>query len=295
MTAMVVVIGMVVVIRVIVVIIVVVMIRVIVVIIVVVMIRVIVVIIVVIMIRMIVVIIVVVMIRMIVVIIVVVMIRVIIVIVVAVVVMNVNLSIKMFRFTPDHRWTNCSLNRQAATIAEAPFEDATKQPVDGVVSRVALEVRLKTTMPLDRDQGSEVELSCFQLFTTSTMHAMGQRRTHRDQGEQTASQQQKTETNHGRQHGKGNQINQKRKAIDVSLLDGCPALGDLCSSPLVAGTALPFHHSADVDRSRRNSRFTGCHTLRIKRLGRNGQCRAAADPLQTFTGGQGAGKDGFCA
>ena len=89
------------------------------------------------------------------------------------VIINVNLAVKVFCFSPNQSRPNGSFDRKRTAICEAPLKDATKHAIDGVVLGITLKVGVKSTMAFDGDDGREIEFTGFKGFTRSTMGAMG--------------------------------------------------------------------------------------------------------------------------
>ena len=108
-----------------------------------------------------------------VVIMVIVMIMIFVIFVMVVMIIDVNLAVKVFCFSPNQSRPNGSFDRKRAAIAKAPLKDATKHAIDGVVLGITLKVGVKSTMAFDGDDGREVEFTGFKGFTRSTMGAMG--------------------------------------------------------------------------------------------------------------------------
>ena len=77
------------------------------------------------------------------------------------VIIDVDLSVKMFRLTPDKRRSYSSLNRQTGAIAKPPLENATEHAVDGVMLGIPFEVGIKTTMSLEGDHWGEIKFTSF--------------------------------------------------------------------------------------------------------------------------------------
>ena len=75
------------------------------------------------------------------------------------VIIDVDLSVKMFRLTPDKRRSDSSLNRQTGAIAKTPLENATEHPIDGVMLGIPFEVGIKTTMSLESDHWGEIKFT----------------------------------------------------------------------------------------------------------------------------------------
>ena len=67
--------------------------------------------------------------------------------------MNMDLAIKVLRFTPNQRRTDGRLNRKAALVAQAPLQDRSEQTVNGVMPGMAFQVVLQATMTLNREDG----------------------------------------------------------------------------------------------------------------------------------------------
>jgi hypothetical protein len=93
---------------------------------------------------------------------------------VVIMVINMDLAIKVFRFTPNQRWSDRSLNRNAATGLQAPLEDTTKQSIKGVMPWGVVKVRFKPSMGLNCDHRSEFKLTGLRYISTSTMVAVGE-------------------------------------------------------------------------------------------------------------------------
>ena len=89
------------------------------------------------------------------------------------VIINVNLAIKVFCFSPNQSRPNCSFDRKRTAICEAPLKDATKHAIDGVVLGITLKVGVKSTMAFDGDDGREIEFTGLERLSTTTMGAMG--------------------------------------------------------------------------------------------------------------------------
>jgi hypothetical protein len=93
---------------------------------------------------------------------------------VVIMVINMDLAIKVFRFTPNQRWSDRSLNRNAATGLQAPLEDTTKQSIKGVMPWGVVKVRFKPSMGLNCDHRSEFKLTGLRYISPSTMVAVGE-------------------------------------------------------------------------------------------------------------------------
>ena len=89
------------------------------------------------------------------------------------VIINVNLAVKVFCFSPNQSRPNCSFDRKRTAICEAPLKDATKHAIDGVVLGITLKVGVKSTMAFDGDDGREIEFTGLERLSTTTMGAMG--------------------------------------------------------------------------------------------------------------------------
>ena len=89
------------------------------------------------------------------------------------VIINVNLAIKVFCFSPNQSRPNGSFDRKRTAICEAPLKDATKHAIDGVVLGITLKVGVKSTMAFDGDDGREIEFTGLERLSTTTMGAMG--------------------------------------------------------------------------------------------------------------------------
>ena len=89
-------------------------------------------------------------------------------------IMNMDLAVKVFRFTPNQRRSYRSLNRNAATGLQAPLEDTTKQSIKGVMPWGVVKVRFKPPMGLNCDHRSELKLTGLRCISTSPMVAMSE-------------------------------------------------------------------------------------------------------------------------
>ena len=89
------------------------------------------------------------------------------------VIINVNLAVKVFCFSPNQSRPNGSFDRKRTAICEAPLKDATKHAIDGVVLGITLKVGVKSTMAFDGDDGREIEFTGLERLSTATMRAMG--------------------------------------------------------------------------------------------------------------------------
>ena len=96
-----------------------------------------------------------------------------IIIMVIVVIIDMNLAVEMFSLSPNQSGSNGSFDRERTAIAKAPFKNAAKHAIDGVMLGFTIKVDIKTTMALDGDDGREVEFTGFKGFTRSTMGPMG--------------------------------------------------------------------------------------------------------------------------
>ena len=92
---------------------------------------------------------------------------------VIVMIIDVNLAVKVFCFSPNQSRPNGSFDRKRAAIAKAPLKDATKHAIDGVVLGIPLKVGIKSTMTFDGDDGREIEFTGLERLSTATMGAMG--------------------------------------------------------------------------------------------------------------------------
>ena len=92
---------------------------------------------------------------------------------VIVVIIDMNLAVKVFSLSPNQSRPNGSFDRERAAIIEAPLKNATKHAINGVMLGISLKVDVKTTMPFDGDDGSEVEFTGLKRLSTTTMGAMG--------------------------------------------------------------------------------------------------------------------------
>ena len=96
-----------------------------------------------------------------------------IVIMIIVVIIDMNLAVEVFSLSPNQSGSNGSFDRKRTAITKAPFKDAAKHAIDGVMLGIPLKVGVKSTMAFDGDDGREVEFTGFKGFTRSTMGAMG--------------------------------------------------------------------------------------------------------------------------
>ena len=108
-------------------------------------------------------------------------IMIIVVVMIIVVIMDMHFSVKVFSLSPNQSRANGSFDRERAAIAEAPLKNATKHAINGVMLGFTIKVDIKTTMPLDGDDGREVKLAGFKSLSATTMGAVGEsRRTRRE-------------------------------------------------------------------------------------------------------------------
>ena len=114
-----------------------------------------------------------------------------IIIMVIVVIIDMNLAVEMFSFSPNQSGSNGSFERERTAITKAPFKDAAKHAIDGVMLGIPLKVGVKSTMAFDGDDGREVEFTGFKGFSRSTMGAMGFGRRNGCERAQEKSQQSK--------------------------------------------------------------------------------------------------------
>ena len=108
---------------------------------------------------------------------------------VIVVIIDVNLAVKVFCFSPNQSRPNGSFDRKRTAICEAPLKDATKHAIDGVVLGITLKVGVKSTMAFDGDDGREIEFTGLERLSTTTMGAMGLGRRNGGERAQQKSQQ----------------------------------------------------------------------------------------------------------
>ena len=106
-----------------------------------------------------------------------------------VVIIDMNLAVKVFCFSPNQSRSNGSFDRERAAITKAPLKNATKHAIDGVMLGIPLKVGVKSTMAFDGDDGREVEFTGFKSFSTTTMGAMGIGSQWKRTGSTTKSQQ----------------------------------------------------------------------------------------------------------
>ena len=112
-----------------------------------------------------------------------------IVIMIIVVIIDMNLAVEVFSLSPNQSGSNGSFDRKRTAITKAPFKDAAKHAIDGVMLGIPLKVGVKSTMAFDGDDGREVEFTGFKGFTRSTMGAMGFGRRNGSEWAQQKSQQ----------------------------------------------------------------------------------------------------------
>ena len=105
------------------------------------------------------------------------------------VIINVNLAVKVFCFSPNQSRSNGSFDRKRTAICETPLKDATKHAIDGVVLGITLKVGVKSTMAFDGDDGREIEFTGLERLSTTTMGAMGLGRRNGGERAQQKSQQ----------------------------------------------------------------------------------------------------------
>jgi hypothetical protein len=111
-------------------------------------------------------------------------------------VMNMDLSVKVFRFTPNQRRSYRSLNRNAATGLQAPLEDTTKQSIKGVMPWGVVKVGFKPPMGLNCDHRSELKLTGLRCISTSPMVAVGEGWPSLNQRQKQQSKKKSTFTRH---------------------------------------------------------------------------------------------------
>ena len=114
-----------------------------------------------------------------------------IVIMIIVVIIDMNLAVEVFSLSPNQSGSNGSFDRKRTAITKAPFKDAAKHAIDGVMLGIPLKVGVKSTMAFDGDDWREVEFTGFKGFTRSTMGAMGFGRRNGCERAQEKSQQSK--------------------------------------------------------------------------------------------------------
>ena len=112
-----------------------------------------------------------------------------IVIILIVVIIDMNLAVEVFSLSPNQSGSNGSFDRKRTAITKAPFKDAAKHAIDGVMLGIPLKVGVKSTMAFDGDDWREVEFTGFKGFTRSTMGAMGFGRRNGSERAQQKSQQ----------------------------------------------------------------------------------------------------------
>ena len=94
---------------------------------------------------------------------------------IAMIIMGVNLAIKVLSFSPDQRWAYSRLNRETGSMTQSPLKNTSEQTIQGVMLRTPLQIGVKTTVTLNSDHRSEVELTSFKRFIpTTTMGAVSQ-------------------------------------------------------------------------------------------------------------------------
>merc|ERR1712091_645253 len=87
---------------------------------------------------------------------------------------NMDLAVKVFRFTPNQRRSYRSLNRNAATGLQAPLEDTTKQSIKGVMPWGVVKVRFKPPVSFNCYHRSEFKLTGLRCVSTATMVAVSE-------------------------------------------------------------------------------------------------------------------------
>ena len=118
-------------------------------------------------------------------------------IVVVMVVVRMDHAVEVLSLTPDESRAYSGLNRQAASVAEAPLKNTTEECIDSVVLGAAFEVGVEAAMTFDGDQWREIEFTGFERFpTTSAMGTVGKSRRCLHQREQQQGQQQGARTEH---------------------------------------------------------------------------------------------------
>ena len=75
------------------------------------------------------------------------------------VVIDVDLSVKVFRLTPNKCRSDSSLDRQTGAIAKPPLKNATEHPIDGVMLGIPFEIGIKTAMALEGDDRGEIKFT----------------------------------------------------------------------------------------------------------------------------------------
>ena len=86
---------------------------------------------------------------------------------------NVNTAVEVFSFTPHQGWAHGRFDCKAAVIGKSPFENNPELAINRVMLRAAIQIVLKSSMAFNRDDRSGAEFTSRQLFTTSSMTAMG--------------------------------------------------------------------------------------------------------------------------
>ena len=89
-------------------------------------------------------------------------------------IMNMDLSIKVFRFPPNQRGSYRSLNGYTAAGIQAPLEDTTKQSIKGVMPWGVVKVRFKPPMSFNCYHRSEFKLTGLRCISTATMVAVSE-------------------------------------------------------------------------------------------------------------------------
>jgi hypothetical protein len=89
-------------------------------------------------------------------------------------IMNMDLSIKVFRFPPNQRGSYRSLNGYAAAGIQAPLEDTTKQSIKGVMPWGVVKVRFKPPMSFNCYHRSEFKLTGLRCISTAAMVAVSE-------------------------------------------------------------------------------------------------------------------------
>ena len=78
--------------------------------------------------------------------------------------LDMHTSIEMFGLTPHERRAELGLNGKTAPTTKPPLEHGTKEPIEGVVLRLVLQVVLQPGVAFNRDDRTNAKLPWNQLF-----------------------------------------------------------------------------------------------------------------------------------
>ena len=86
-----------------------------------------------------------------------------------VVIIDMNLAVKVFSFSPNQSRPNGSFDRERTAICKAPLPDTAEHAIDGVVLGITLKVGVKSTMAFDGDDGREIEFTGLKRLSTTCL------------------------------------------------------------------------------------------------------------------------------